>query len=746
MSLTKAQPLHAKRSARKGYEFGTFKGVFTPSILTILGVIMYLRFGWVLGNVGLPLTLVIVTMSTAITFLTGLSLSALATNMRIGGGGAYFVISRSLGLEAGAAIGLPLFFAQAIGIAFYIAGFAEAVVDVFPLFHPKLVGLAALLVLTVLAYVSADLALKSQFLILAAIAVSLVSFFLGGEPGSADVATTALPAKQGFWVVFAVFFPAVTGIEAGIAMSGDLKDPGRSLPLGTLAAVVTGYIVYMAIPIFLATSVVDGRLLLAKPLIMREVARFGGPILVGVWAASLSSAMGALLGAPRTLQALARDGVLPRIMGKGFGKGNDPRIATAISFAVAVVCILAGDINVLAPVLSMFFLTSYGLLNISAGFEQLIGAPSWRPKFRVHTALPLTAAFGCVATMFMISPGATFIAAFIAIAVFLLMKRRTINVQWGDMRHGILMLVARAAIYRLSDGKPDERTWKPSLLVFSGAPTSRWYLVELAQALSRGGSWLTIATVVPSETWLPERVDSTEKSIRDYLAKHDTRALVKVFPSEDVLSGMEALVKAYGFGPVVPNTILIGETEKRENFERFVSLIQLIYRSRRNLIMVREGELKIDCQPAEGCRIDVWWGGLSENAGLMLILAYLLRKHPSWEHARLVVKTIVKSEDEKREAIDRLDAFLSDQRLNAEVDVSLRTSENLFDLIRYSSQDAALVFLGIRAPGARESMKEYCRYYEGLLDATGNMPPTALVLAAENIEFKRVIGIADTPL
>jgi amino acid transporter len=691
--------------------------------------------------------LLIVTISTAITFLTGLSLSALATNMRIGGGGAYFIISRSLGLEAGAAIGIPLFFAQAIGIAFYIAGFAEAVVDIFPLFHPKIVGLVALFALTVLAYVSADLALKTQFLILAAIVVSLVSFFLGGEPSAAQISAGAvLSARQGFWVVFAVFFPAVTGIEAGIAMSGDLKDPGRSLPLGTLAAVVTGYILYMAIPVFLATVVTDERLLLTKPLIMRDVARFGEPILVGVWAASLSSAMGALLGAPRTLQALARDGVLPRVLGRGFGPGNDPRIATALSFAVAVVCILAGDINVLAPVLSMFFLTSYGLLNASAGFEQLIGAPSWRPKFRVHTALPLVGAFGCIATMLMINSGATFVAVFVAVGVFFMMKRRTINVQWGDMRHGILMLIARAAIYRLSSGKPHERTWKPNLLVFSGTPTSRWYLVELAQALSRGGSWLTIATVVPSETWLPERVESTEKSIRDFLAKRDTRALVKVFPSKDVLSGMEALIRAYGFGPVVPNTILVGETERRGNYERFVSLIQLMYRSRRNLIMVREGDLEIECQPKEGCRIDVWWGGLSENAGLMLILAYLLRKHPSWEHARLVVKTIVKAEEEKREATERLDAFLTETRLQSEVDVIVQTTGDLFELIRQSSQGAALVFLGIRAPQEDESVHDYCRYYEGLLDATDTMPPTALVLAAEDIAFKRVIGIADTPL
>jgi solute carrier family 12 (sodium/potassium/chloride transporter), member 2 len=177
----------------RGYSFGAFKGVFTPSILTILGVVMYLRFGWVLGQVGLPLTLLIVTMATAITFLTSLSLSATATNMRVGGGGAYYIISRSLGIEIGAAIGVPLFLAQSIGVAFYITGFAEALsgtVDIghlldrlpFAITEVRLIAVLTLLALGVLAAVSADLALKTQMFILMAIVISLLSFFLGGPP------------------------------------------------------------------------------------------------------------------------------------------------------------------------------------------------------------------------------------------------------------------------------------------------------------------------------------------------------------------------------------------------------------------------------------------------------------------------------------------------------------------------------------------------------------------------------------
>ena len=157
-------------------------------------------------------TIFIVTLASSITFMTAMSLAALATNMRVGGGGAYFIISRSLGLETGAAVGLPLYLAQALGIAFYIAGFSESIVQVFPLLDPTLVGLVTLVALTVLAYVSADLALKSQFVIMAAIAVSLISFFLGAPSPVTTAVTEPAVATAPFWPVFAVFFPAVTGI------------------------------------------------------------------------------------------------------------------------------------------------------------------------------------------------------------------------------------------------------------------------------------------------------------------------------------------------------------------------------------------------------------------------------------------------------------------------------------------------------------------------------------------------------
>jgi amino acid transporter len=690
--------------------FGTFKGVFTPSILTILGVIMYLRLGWVLGNVGLPLTLVIVTLASSITFLTSLSIAATATNMRVGIGGAYYMISRSLGVEAGAAIGVPLFFAQALGISFYIVGFAESVNNVFPFLPPTVIGVVTLVSLAALAYKSADLALKSQFFIMAAITLSLISFFAGGAPAEGFSAAAEIPARESFWVVFAVFFPAVTGIEAGIALSGNLKNPGKSLPLGTISAVLVGYAVYMTIPIFFS-RLVPREVLLTDALVMRRIAFWGDAILIGVWGATLSSAMGSLLGAPRTLQALARDRVVPTFFGRGHGPSDEPRIGTAVAFLVALGGILAGSLNLIAPVLSMFFLTSYGFLNISAGLETLIGSPAWRPQFRTPWWASLLGAFGCFATMFMINPGATFIAAFVSSSVFYIMQRRQMRAYWGDMRHGLLTLLARFAVYRLAQSAPAARTWRPNILVLSGSPTTRWYLIELADALTHGSGFLTVASIVPEESAVATRVKQVETT--------------------------KALVQARGIGPLFPNTIVLGETERAENMEDFARLIRLTHRLGRNTVIVREAEAT--SAERRKRQIHVWWGGERQNAGLMLALGYLLQRSPEWYGAELTIKSIVTSTEEKAGALSRLNGIIHHGRLKADPDVIVRQgTETPFEIIGRASREADLVFLGIRPPEPDESVDDYCTYYSRLLEHTQDLPATGLVLAAEDIDFQKI--------
>ncbi len=727
--------------ASAGYGFGTFKGVFMPSILTILGVVMYLRTGWVLGNVGLPTTIIIVTLASSITFLTAMSLAALATNMRVGGGGAYFIISRSLGVETGAAVGLPLYLAQALGIAFYIAGFSESLVQIVPSLDPTVVGMTTLVAITALAYLSADFALKSQFVIMAAIVVSLASFFLG-EAFVPDAAV-AQPnvATLSFWPVFAVFFPAVTGIEAGIAMSGDLKNPTRSLPVGTILAVVVGYTVYVAIAVFLDAQNIDRQTLISDPLVMQKVARWGNAVLVGIWAASLSSAVGALLGAPRTLQALAKDRVVPSFIGRGFGKYNDPRIATLISFVIATMGIMLGDLNLIAPVLSMFFLTSYGVLNLSAGIESLISNAAWRPRFRIPTWVPIAGFGACLVVMLMIAPGATILAVLTVAAIYILMKRRSLRAEWGDIRLGLMIFVTRLLLYKMEDYRITERTWKPNLLVLSGSPTERWYLIELADAIAQSRSFVTVASFVPEKTWSAERLDSLAEATREYLLKREVPAFIRTLPAIDPFEGAATMIRSYGFGPLRPNTILIGETHQAASLVRYAELVQLVARSKRNLIVVREPleEEGSAAPPAKRKRrIDVWWSPKSANTPLMIAVAVLLRRSEDWTDATLHLRTVVETEAEHAGAAERLQQFATDARVRATTEVLVSGDRTLLEVIREASDDAELVFMGLRQPRPDESAEEFSKYYAERIESTKDLEATVFVMAGEQIDFNRI--------
>ena len=727
---------------RRGYGFGTFAGVFTPSILTIIGVVMYLRFGWVLGNVGLAKTLVIVTVSSTITFLTGLSISALATNMRMEGGGAYYMLSRSLGLESGAALGIPLALAQAVGVSFYISGFAEALVEGIPQLSgvdPRYIGLGTLLVITVVASRSADIAMKAQYFIMGAIVLSLVVFFLGGTPANlVPPEAGAVPASPGFWTVLAVFFPAVTGILSGVGMSGDLKNPSRSIPLGTLAAILTGYAIYMAVPIVLNAFVSDPAILKTDSMILKKCAVIQWPVMLGILAATLSSAIGSILAAPRVVQALASDGVVSRKIGRGYGKRNDPLAATALTFAIAGTGIWLGDINAIAPVLTMFNLTTYALLNLCAGLEEMMGNPSWRPTFRVRSFFAFAGFFGCVGMMFMISPGWTFIAIAFEIVVYWLMKRRALNARWGDMRLGLLMFGARFVIRKLAERPGDGRNWRPILLVFAGSPKKRWHLLEMAAAISQNKSLLTVASVIPEESWTAERADSLRLATRSYLVERGIEAQVRIQPGETSWSGMRELVRSYGWGPIVPNTILLGPPTGDGTPAAYGSLVRLLAGRKRNIVVVADNS-DAEPPPPRERTIDIWWRGKQANAPFMLALAFLLMRGSEWRGARLRVCNVAESEERVDESKRLLDGFLAEARVKAEtVVLAPRASLSPMSQIRDTSARSDLVLLGLRRPGDGETDEAYGGYVRNGFAATASLPLVAFALASEDVDFMSI--------
>jgi len=725
-------------SASRGAGLGTFGGVYTPSILTILGVIMYLRFGWVVGNVGLAGTLLIVTIATSITFVTTLSISEIATDQRVRIGGAYYMISRSLGIEGGGAVGIPLYLAQALSVALYTVGFAESVVDVFPGLSQRWVGVITTVLVAALAIRSARIAIRAQYFIMAAIGLSLISLLLGSPIEATHVEMWGMPAatSASFWLVFAVFFPAVTGIMAGVNMSGDLRDPARSIPRGTMAAVATGFVIYMLLPVILASRA-DAATLVADPLVMRRMALWSNAIILGIWGATLSSAVGSILGAPRVLQALARDGVVPRRLrwlGAGSGATDEPRVGTAVTLGVALVAVWFGNLNLIAPILTMFFLTTYGVLNLAAGVERFLGSPSFRPKFRVHWSVSLGGAFGCMAVMLLINPWATVIALIVVATVFFWLERRELSVAWGDVRRGIWMAVTRSGLFRLREVVADPKNWRPNLLVFSGAPTKRWHLIELATAITHNRGLLTVATVIPGVSATAERRQAMEGAIHEYLFKRGVRALVRVATGEDAFLGAEQLVEGYGLGALRPNTVLLGDSERRELRQDYCRMITAFNAMRRNVIIVREGTSEARSRRR---RIDVWWGGLQRNGGLMMILAYLLQTSQDWRSAEVVLKMVVPTEEAAIGVRRNLENMIERTRTGARFEVIVNDERPFREILVDSSRDADLVMMGIARPEG--SSEDFAEYFAGLQRETKNLPPTVFVLAAEDVAFGEVL-------
>ncbi|HKJ06177.1 MAG TPA: amino acid permease, partial [Flavobacteriaceae bacterium] len=386
-----------------GKKFGTFAGVFTPSILTILGVIMYMRLGWVVGNAGLLGAIMIILLAHVIAVSTGLSVSSIATDKKIGAGGVYYVLSRSMGIPIGGSIGIALYIGTAFSISLYLIGFAESFNAYFGLGTTindlRITGSIALIAITILALISTSVAIKTQFFILGAIVISLLAVFFGHsnyEPQTANlwVSESSVPLT----VVFAIFFPAVTGFTAGIAMSGDLKEPKRSIPVGTLAAIGVGLLIYIALSVFLALNV-DAEALKSDYNILMKIALFAPAVVAGIWGATLSSALGGILGGPRILQAMSTDKVTPKIFRKGRGVNNEPVNALLLVFMIAQAGILIGELDVIARIVSMFYLTAYGFINISYFLESWAN-PDFLPTFKIKSWIGFVGFLACFAVMF----------------------------------------------------------------------------------------------------------------------------------------------------------------------------------------------------------------------------------------------------------------------------------------------------------------------------------------------------------
>ena len=463
----------------RGTKYGWFAGVYRPTLMTILGVIMFVRLPWVVGNAGLLGAIAIIVLAFVIVTLTALSMSCITTNIRIGAGGAYSIISQSLGLEVGGAVGIPLYLAQAFAGAMYIFGFREGLAWVLPEADPFLLDMISFAIMFGIAYVSTNFAFTIQYFVLTVMVLGIAAFFgilawpeaLIYDPMDHLVGTFPGEPETGFqgidvMTVFAIFFPAATGILAGANLSGELKDPRKDLPFGTLMAIATSFVIYVAIA-FVVAMVASPDELVSNYLIALDRSAQPQLTLGALLGATFSSGLACFVGAPRILQALADHGILPASSWIGrLTDGGEPRNALYITGAIVLLGILLRDLNAIAPLITMFFLITYMMVNFVVVVEQSLDMVSFRPGFPVWRVVPILGTLGCLFAMFVINPVIGLVSVAVVFGFYIYLTRRDIDAPYGDMRSGVFFALAEwAAKHTIDLPSANERAWKPSLLI-----------------------------------------------------------------------------------------------------------------------------------------------------------------------------------------------------------------------------------------------------------------------------------------
>ena len=712
-----------------GKKFGTFAGVFTPSILTILGVIMYMRLGWVVGNAGLIGAIMVIILAHVIAVSTGLSISSVATDKKIGAGGVYYVLSRSMGIPIGGSIGIALYIGTAFSISLYLIGFAESFNGYFGLGMTinalRTTGTIALLALTILAIISTSAALKAQFFILAAIIISLAAIFFGNSefvPQTVKMLSTedAVPLE----VVFAIFFPAVTGFTAGIAMSGDLKDPNKSIPVGTLLAIGVGLIIYVVLAIFLAYNV-DSEVLKTDHNILMKIALFAPAVVAGIWGATLSSALGGILGGPRILQAMSIDKVTPKIFSKGKGANNEPVNALFLVFIIAEAGILIGELDVIARVVSMFYLTAYGFINISYFLESWAN-PDFQPTFKIKSWIGLVGFIACFSVMFKLDMFAMLGAFALIAGLYFWLQRKEVKLQSNDVWQSVWENVVNKGLKRI-DARVDEKSnWNPNIILFSGESEHQSYLLQLGKTVSgRTGIVTNFKLILDKENKKPLR-----KS--EQIVRNNSFAELGIFARQvkvdNIYNGITNIATTYGFSGVEPNTIMMGWPKGLENSIEYSKMTQTLLHLDYNLLY-----LDFDRKAKFGNykTVDFWWRETdSKNAEMMLNIARFIIASPRWDNPNIRVLFVNNNNVDSGRVHSKIHEIVEDLRVNVEIEIINNAVEQkpFYNIIEEHSQTTDLTIVGI--PNYKiEKQAEFVLKTNHLFESIGS---TLLVKASNN--------------
>ncbi|XP_058130526.1 bumetanide-sensitive sodium-(potassium)-chloride cotransporter [Anopheles ziemanni] len=598
------------------FKFGWIKGVLMRCLLNIWGVMLFLRLSWVVGQAGIVQGVVLILMTTVVTSITALSMSAISTNGVIKGGGTYYMISRSLGPEFGGSIGLIFSLANAVACAMYVVGFCESMIDLLATFDlsivdgavndVRIIGCITIVILLCIVVVGMEWEAKAQIVLLIILLVAIVDFFVGsfwGPKSELDVARgfvgynatllvenlkpdyrMAKGTQHDFFSVFSIFFPAATGILAGANISGDLKDPSSSIPKGTILAIGLTTFSYVAMAVIAGatvlrdatgnvTDIVNGTWDFSDCLsqscqyglhnsfqVMELVSLFGPLIYAGCFAATLSSALASLVSAPKVFQALCKDKLYPKIswFGKGFGKNNEPVRGYILTFIISVAVILVGDLNMIAPLISNFFLAAYCLVNFSTFHASLAKPVGWRPTFKYYNMwLSLLGAVFCIAVMFLISWPTALLTFAAVLSLYLIVAYRKPDVNWGSTTQAQTYKNALMSVQQLNNVEEHVKNYRPQILVLGGHPSARPLLVNFAYLLTKKLSLLVCGHVTKTHVSQKYR-NHLQKKAAEWFRRHKVKGFYSLVDDNDFETGARAIMQASGIGKLRPNVLLMG--------------------------------------------------------------------------------------------------------------------------------------------------------------------------------------------
>ena len=658
--------LPSKNHHSRGNRFGTFGGVFTPSCLTILGVIMYLRLGWVVGNAGFLGAVAIILLAKTVTICTGLSMSSITTNIRIGAGGAYSIISKSMGLEAGGSVGIPFYISQTLAAALYIVGFTEGWIRIFPSHTPVLVSLCAWLLLLLISYLSAQFAIRIQYVIMIIIGLSVLAFvFTKAQPN--ETFTHVGNFEDGnFWQLFAIFFPAVTGIMAGVNLSGELKNPRKAIPVGTISAIGVTLVIYVSMAYVCAKFIPNDQLRMNQ-MVMVDYAFWSPIVLCGILAATFSSALGSMVGAPRILQALAEQKTVP--FNKFFAAkaaNKEPRNAIVFTSLIIVIAIAFGNLNALATLITMFFLITYGTLNLVVFIQQSMKIISFRPTFKIPRFVSFIGGIGCIFIMFLINPIFSIVAFMVIIALYAWLTKWGLQSDWGDIRGGMFLVLAERASRMSAKFPRHQISWKPDLLVPIDDPKV-W-----------AGSLLLIKSItypsgsVYAFTVREDNIKETEDGLIELLAPLQEENILTsstVIEEKDFLHGTKLVIQALRGGALRPNTLFLtlGADDRNDATVEELTL-HALNRRMGTIIMMKNQSTALGMQKD----VNLWLRDKSPNWNLAVLIALHLQMN--WEGKLNLITSTPHQKEEKQ--LYRFLHILSDQaRLPSMTDLHVLIGE-----------------------------------------------------------------------